>query len=268
MQQLTFELDYAFRPTPDGFLAIPEEFHAGLLNGSLELVLRRCVTPNRWTIVQAVVEPSLDAAWPLDSILERLDESPDLALFVERDCSRARVDYGPHMAAYIPMASTNAFSDAGKPLWTRYAVNAKKVEKLKKRRAKAVQCAATFNAHAGKAACAVEALSNEALAVLCLQHDRHGDRDTVWMHRALANPVLEAVKAGHAVVTADGAVESPDEAVANAKAEWKKRELSLTWEDPEHIRKRIEALRSHPRAIFSSFKGKYPDTDYGMRDLY
>ena len=266
--RLTFELDYAFRPTPDGFLNIPKIFHEGLLDGSLELVLRRCVTPNRWTIVQAVVDPSPEAAWTSDSIFDSLKEEPDLALFSERDGARARVAYGPEITAYIPMASTNAFSDSGKPLWTRYTVNAKKVDKLRKRREKAVQCALTFNSQADQYDYAVEALSNEALAVLCLQHDRHGNRATVWMHRTLTKYVLEAVKAGHAIVTADGSVESPVESVVKAKIEWKIRGLSLTWKDPEHIRKRIEALRSHPRYRLSSFKGKYPDTEYSMGDLY
>jgi NADH:ubiquinone oxidoreductase subunit len=265
---IKFETDYAFQPTPAGFAGIPEEYHAGIQDGSLHLVLRRCVTPNRWCIVTAVDAPDVNAAWPSHTVEHRLDEMPDLMLFSERDWSRECVDYGPHMASYIPMASTNAFSDAGKPLWTRYQVDPTKQAKHKKRREKAVLCAASFNAHAGKAPCAVEDLSSDALAMLRLQHGYNGEKMPVWMHRSLADAVLQAVRAGHAQVTADGTVESNEEAVALSKEEWSRRGITLTWDDPEHIRKRIEALESNPRRRFSNFKGKYPETPYSMRNLY
>lgn len=265
---ITFETDYAFRPTPAGFDGIPEEYHAGIQDGSLQLVLRRCVTPNRWCLVKAVAAPDVDAAWPVDTIEHRFDEAPDLTLFTERDWSRAAVDYGPHMTAYIPMASTNAFADAGKPLWARYQVDPVKQAKHKKRREKAVECAASFNAHAGKAPRPVEALSDEALAVLRLQHGYHGEKMPVWMHRSLADAVLQAVRAGHALVTADGTVESNEDAVKLSREEWSRRGITLTWEDPEHIRKRIEALNAHPQRQFSSFKGKYPEAPHSMRNLY
>lgn len=266
--KLTFETDYAFRPTPAGFAGIPEQYHEGLLNGSLQLVLRRCVTPNRWSIVNSVDTPDVNAPWPVSTVEHRLDETPDLMLFTERDWSTACVDYGPHLTAYIPMATTNTFHDAGKPLWTRYQVDPVKRAKHLKRHEKAVLCAASFNAHAGKAPCAVEALSDEALAVLRLQHGYRGESMPVWMHRSLADAVLQAVRAGLARVTADGSVESDEQAVELAKEEWSRRSLILTWEDPEHIRKRIEALEAHPQRRFSSFKGKYPETSYSMRDLY
>jgi hypothetical protein len=265
---LKFETDYAFRPTPAGFLGIPPEYHEGLRDGSLELVLRRCVTPNRWCIVQAAATPDRTAPWDFNGVVHRLDEQPDLMLFTEHDWSSAAVDYGGHFDAYIRMSGTKTFADQGKPLWTRYRVDPKKRDALQKRREKAVKCAASFNAHAGLAPCAVEELSNDALAVLCLQRNRHGNPTTVWMHRSLANAVLQAVRAGHAVVTADGSVESNDNAVTAAKQEWTRRGLYLTWEEPAHILKRIEALRSHPRYHLSSFKGKHPETEYSMRDLY
>lgn len=270
--RLTFETDYAFRPTPAGFLGIPEEYHAGLFEGSLQLVLRRCVTPNRWCIVEAQENPDVDGSWSAAGVVFRLDEQPDLVLFKEQDWSRARVDYGPAMRAYIPMASTNAFSDSGKPLWTRYAVIPEKVERLRKRREKAIKCADSFNAQFGTAPAALSELSNEALAVLCLQRCwvrefPHKEERTVWMHRSLADAVSQAVRAGYATVTADGSVISKDEDVDQALVVWAKRDLSLDWEEPEHIARRIEALRSHPRYGYSSFKGKYPDTEYGMHGI-
>lgn len=265
---LKFETDYAFRPTPAGFLGIPAEYHNGLLDGSLQLVLRRCVTPNRWCIVQAVTTPDRTAPWEFTGIMCRLDQQPDLMLFTEHDWSSATVDYGGHFDKYIGMSGTKTFADQGKPLWTRYRVDAKKLDALRKRREKAVKCAASFNAHAGKVPCTVAELSNEALAVLCLQQDRHGNPAPAWMHRSLADAVLQAVRAGHATVTADGSVESSQDAIKQATEERARRQVSVTWTDPEHILKRIEALQSHPRYGLSSFKGKHPDTEYGMRDLY
>lgn len=88
------------------------------------------------------------------------------------------------------------------------------------------------------------------------------------MHRSLADAVLQAVRAGHAWVVADGSVKSNLQSIEQAIAERVRRQLYLSWDDPAHVQKRIEALRAHRNYGFASFKGKYPDTAYGMRSLY
>jgi hypothetical protein len=267
LKTVSFQNDYCFHPSPTALQNIPEEYQAGLQDGSLKLVLRRCCTPHLWCIVEALESPNVHDRWPASSIVHRFglmgDSEPDMSSFVVQAKSEAIVDYGPHMARYIAMTQSPAFADQGLPLWTLYQFDEVRYQKLLKRRQHAEQAASWFNKQRNNAPCAVEALSDEALAVLTLPTTPGAP---IWMYRSLADAVLQLVRAGFATVDPEGHATMSTDVVEAARQELNRRGLAVKFTNPEYIQRALDRYNRHPRRGTTAFeaKRKPPELKYAL----
>lgn len=252
------ELDYYFRPTYEPLHTVHAFTRERLKSGELVLMLRRDTTPNIWGTMPAGGE--VGKGWDAAGF-EKLHCGPGLELFDLLDECRGVVDYGPELRAYMRVAATTAFADQGKPLWSRWRINEKKLQQAIKRRERAEKAASWFNDQQGADPCAVAKLSPAALLVLANAHTLGARK--VWMYRSLARPVLELVRAGYGQVRPEGYFQLANENDAlAARAICDDRNLQLVQTKPTHIKVREELYHSNPRRIFSSFKGKPPKLAY------
>jgi hypothetical protein len=244
--------DWGYKPTPalPDFSDIPAEFHEGLKDGTLLLVIRRSKTPNAWCVASADVPLPLDDRWELSDTLATLPDRPRaLQLFSLKNESLQIVDYGAAMQSYIAMYPSPTFADQGRALWSTYAYDAKKAQERQRRRDKAEKATDWFNAQANTATKTVAELSNEALILLAAS-----PYSRLYMYRGLANALLELVQAGYGNVNADGWLERPENLDLQAEAFEEKaaRGLEARWQHPPSIEKRLRSERLVNPAHFMS----------------
>lgn len=219
---IEFTQDYAFRPVLPVFSGIPDQFHAGLLGGTLILV-RRQAPADRWGLVPAECCPHPGGAWPGHAVLQWLEAVPDTALFVLQEPAPRRT---------------------GLPDWSRYRLDLVRLARQRKRLVAAERAACWFNCQAGVERHRVDNLSDAAVLVLALAK---APSACIWMYRSLATPVLELVRAGHGAVLPEGRFVPHASAVAVACQVRTRRHICLQWVRPASIDQRLAAWRRKPR---------------------